>query len=104
MTRTRMSKVEQRRDAGMDARGRATQGAVAEQLPTRTRMSEVEQRREQLPTRTTQEAPGAARRGDGAEAARSAKARRNAWLLAGLAVFFYVAYLLWMVLRARGGV
>jgi hypothetical protein len=28
-----MPEVEQRRDAGMDARGRATQGAVAEQLP-----------------------------------------------------------------------
>ena len=29
-----MSEVEQRRDAGRDARGRATQGAVAEQLPS----------------------------------------------------------------------
>jgi hypothetical protein len=47
------------------------------------------------------EAPGVARRGEGAH---SAGVRRHAWLLAGLAVFFYVAYLLWMVVRARGGV
>jgi hypothetical protein len=33
-----------------------------------------------------------------------AKARRNAWLLAGLALLFYVAYMIWMVLRARGSV
>jgi hypothetical protein len=32
-TRAGMPTVEQRRDAGTDARGRATQGAVAEQLP-----------------------------------------------------------------------
>jgi len=63
-----MSEVEQRREAGMDARGRATQGAVAE------------------------------------KGARLAKARRNAWFLAGLAVFFYVTYMAWMVMRANGGV
>ena len=34
--------------------------------------------------------------------ARVAKARRNAWFLAGLAVFFYVAYMAWMVVRANG--
>ena len=55
-------------------------------------MSEVEQRREQLP-------------GAGSEnRARLAKARRNAWFLAGLAAFFYVAYMAWMVMRANGGV
>jgi hypothetical protein len=36
--------------------------------------------------------------------ARTARARRNAWLLAGLAVFFYLGYMAWMVLRANGGV
>jgi hypothetical protein len=46
---------------------------------------------------------GAAQRGDGADAARAAKVRRNAWLLAGLAVFFYVGYMAWMAIRASGG-
>ena len=61
---------------------------------------------------------GAAKRGDGdagmdarsramtaaiAEAGRAAKVRRNAWLLAGLAVFFYVGYIVWMFIRANGG-
>ena len=55
-------------------------------------MSEVEQR----------QAAGAAQSGEGADAARAAKVRRNAWLLAGLAVFFYVGYMAWMVLRANG--
>jgi hypothetical protein len=54
-------------DAGMDARSRATQGAVAD------------------------------------DAARAAKVRRSAWLLAGLALFFYVGYLAWMFLRSAGG-
>jgi hypothetical protein len=80
-----MSEVEQRRDAGMDARGRATQGAVAEQLPS-------------APTR---QAPGAAARGD--DAARAAKVRRSAWLLAGLAAFFYLGYIAWNLLRAPLG-
>jgi hypothetical protein len=61
---------------------------------------------------------GAANRGDGDsglgargiapraaadDAARAAKARRNAWLLGGLAVFFYVGYIAWMFIRAQGG-
>ena len=54
-------------DAGMDARGRATQGAVAE------------------------------------DAARAARVRRNAWLLAGCAVLVYVGYIAWMFFRAQGG-
>ena len=53
------------------------------------------------------QAPGAAERGDGraaiADDARAAKARRNAWLLAGLALFFYVGYVAWMFIRANGG-
>jgi hypothetical protein len=48
-------------------------------------------------------APGAAPRGDGEDAARAAKVRRNAWLLAGLAVLFYVGYMAWMVVRASAG-
>jgi hypothetical protein len=54
-------------EAGMDARGRATQGAVA------------------------------------GDAARAAKARRSAWLLGGLALFFYFGYMAWIYLRAGGG-
>ena len=51
------------------------------------------------------QAPGAARRGDGDAGmdARAAKARRNAWLLAGVALFFYVGYVAWMFIRANGG-
>jgi hypothetical protein len=48
-------------------------------------------------------ATGAAQRGDGADAARVAKARRNAWMLAGLAAFFYVGYIAWMFIRANAG-
>ena len=58
-------------------------------------------------------AAGAAQRGHGAveqlpraiaeDAARRAKARRGAWLLGGLAVFFYVGYIAWMVVRASMG-
>ena len=65
-------------------------------------------------------AAGAAQRGDGAsrdargrathgavadadDVARVAKARRSAWLLAGLAVFFYVGYIAWMFIRANVG-
>jgi hypothetical protein len=54
-------------DSGMDARGRATQAAVAE------------------------------------DAARAAKVRRSAWLLAGLALTFYFGYLAWMFVRSTGG-
>jgi hypothetical protein len=61
---------------------------------------------------------GAASRGDGdaamdargrphgtlaADAARAAKIRRNAWLLGGLAVFFYVGYMAWMFIQSAGG-
>ncbi len=45
---------------------------------------------------------GAAERGDGAAAARAAKARRNAWLLAGFAVLVYLGYLLWFMIRGGG--
>lgn len=48
-------------------------------------------------------ATGAAQRGDGKDGARVAKARRNAWLLAGLAVLFYVGYIAWMFVRANVG-
>jgi hypothetical protein len=54
-------------------------------------MSEVEQRRTQLPMRNHD------------EAARAAKVRRNAWLLAGLAIFFYLGYIAWMFVRSNGG-
>ena len=47
------------------------------------------------------EASGAARRGDGADAARAAKIRRNAWLLAGLAAFFYVGFMIWTVVKGQ---
>ena len=85
-----MSEVEQRMDAGMDARGRATQGAVAEQLPSERAHNGA--------------GAGAAQRGDGdADAARATKARRNAWLLAGFAAFVYLGYIAWMFFRAPGG-
>jgi hypothetical protein len=54
-------------DAGMDARGRAMHGAIAE------------------------------------DAARAAKVRRNAWLLGGLAVFFYLGYMAWIFVLSQGG-
>ena len=52
------------------------------------------------------QAAGAAQRSEGdaiAEDARAAKVRRNAWLLACLALFFYVGYVAWMFIRANGG-
>jgi hypothetical protein len=49
------------------------------------------------------QAAGAAQRGDGQDGARVAKARRSAWLLAGLALFFYVGYMAWMYVRANVG-
>jgi hypothetical protein len=51
----------------------------------------------------TSQATGAAARGDGEDAVRAAKARRNAWLLGGVAVFFYVGYMAWIFIRAGGG-
>ena len=45
----------------------------------------------------------AAGRGDGDDAARAAKARRSAWLLGGLALFFYLGYMAWMFIRSAGG-
>ena len=48
------------------------------------------------------QATGAAHGGDGRDAARAAKVRRSAWLLAGFAVLVYVGYMLWFVIR--GGV
>jgi len=65
-------------------------------------MSEVEQRREQLPSERARQTAGAAQRGDGEDAARAARVRRNAWLLAGLALFFYVGYMAWMFVRSSG--
>ena len=55
-------------------------------------MSEVEQRREQLPRAIAE------------DAARAAKARRNAWVLAGVAAFVYLGYIAWMFVRASTGV
>jgi hypothetical protein len=70
-------------EAGMDARGRATQGAVAD---------------------AGMDARGRATQGAVAEdAARAAKARRSAWLLGGLALFFYFGYMAWIYLSAGGG-
>jgi hypothetical protein len=57
----------QRGDAGMDARGRAMHGAIADD-----------------------------------DAARAAKVRRNAWLLAAVAAAVYLGYIAWMAVRASG--
>jgi hypothetical protein len=46
-------------------------------------MSEVEQRRD--------------------DAARLAKARRNAWMLGGVALAFYLGYMLWFMIRGSIG-
>jgi hypothetical protein len=35
------------------------------------------------------------------DAARAAKVKRSAWLLAGLAAFFYLGYIAWMMLKAQ---
>jgi hypothetical protein len=51
----------------------------------------------------SRQAAGAAQRGDGEDAARAARVRRSAWLLAGLALFFYFGYMAWMLVRASGG-
>jgi hypothetical protein len=66
-------------------------------------MSEVEQRREQLPSERGRQPTGAAKGGDREDALRRAQARRNAWLLGGLAVFFYVGYMVWIFIRSNGG-
>ena len=47
---------------------------------------------------------GAAQRGDGNDATRVAKARRSAWVLAGVAAFVYLGYIAWMFVRASTGV
>ena len=66
-------------------------------------MSDVEQRRKQLPNVTKRRAPGASERGDGDDAARAARARRSAWLLGGLALAFYVGYMVLVFVRGWGG-
>ena len=48
-------------------------------------------------------AAGAAQRGADDDAARAARVRRNAWLLAGCAVFVYLGYIAWMFVNAAGG-
>ena len=47
-------------------------------------------------------AAGAAHGGNGDDAARAAKVRRNAWLLAAVAVSVYLGYIAWMAIRAAG--
>jgi hypothetical protein len=44
-----------------------------------------------------------AQRGGGDDAARASRVRRNAWLLAGFAVFVYLGYMAWILSRASGG-
>jgi hypothetical protein len=55
-------------------------------------MPAVEQRKEQLPRAVADE-----------DAARAAKVRRSAWLLGGLALFFYLAFIVWTLVRAPLG-
>jgi hypothetical protein len=54
-------------------------------------------------TARPRQAAGTAARGDGADAARAAKVRRSAWLLGGLALFFYFGYMAWMFIRGASG-
>jgi hypothetical protein len=49
----------------------------------------------------SRQAPGAAPRGGGEDAARAAKVRRSAWLLAGLALFFYVGFIVWTFIKGQ---
>jgi hypothetical protein len=86
---------------------------------TRTGMSEVEQRRERLPSERARQSPGAAQRGDGdagmdarggathgadaEDAARLGKARRNAWVLGGVALALYLGYMVWFLIRGSIG-
>ena len=53
--------------------------------------------------RTRNVAGDALSRGEGPDAARAAKVRRNAWFLALLAAAFYVGFIAWNVLRAPLG-
>jgi hypothetical protein len=53
--------------------------------------------------RTRDIAGNAPSRADGVDAARATRVRRNAWLLALLAVAFYVGFIAWNVLRAPLG-
>jgi hypothetical protein len=66
-------------------------------------MSEVEQRMERLPNDRTVRVAAAASRGNGPGGARDSKVRRNAWLLAGVAMLVYVGYIAWMFVRSAGG-
>lgn len=43
-------------------------------------------------------------RGDGEEAARATRVRRSAWLLAALALAFYLGFIAWNLLRASLGI
>ena len=45
-----------------------------------------------------------ASRGDGEDVARAAKVRRSAWLLASLALAFYLGFIAWNLLRASFGI
>jgi len=45
-----------------------------------------------------------ASRGHGEDAARAAKVRRGAWLLASLAAAFYLGFIAWNLLRASLGI
>ena len=47
--------------------------------------------------------PGQAQRADGRSGALDARIRRSAWLLASLAILFYVGYLAYYFLRSAGG-
>jgi hypothetical protein len=49
------------------------------------------------------EAGRAAQGGDAEDAARAARMRRTAWLLAAFAVVFYLGYMAWMYLRTESG-
>jgi hypothetical protein len=66
-----------------------------------SRMPAVEQRMDQLPNDRSRQR--SAQRGNGEDAARAARVRRSALLLAALALFFYVAYIAWMFIRSNGG-
>jgi hypothetical protein len=63
-------------------------------------MSEVEQRRKQLPSPAKRRMPGA---GHGDDAARAARARRNAWVLGGLALAFYFGYMILVFVKGSSG-
>lgn len=52
-------------------------------------MPAVGQRRERLPRAVAD------------DATRAARIRRNAWLLAGLAAFFYVGFMIWTFVKGQ---